>query len=463
MKSNVYMKTNKNLHLLWRAGFGPDLKQLTQLNALSKEEIWQSLKTYTTAPLQLSNTFVKEHYKKIIDPLLSKQDKEVTGREIRQQSGKDLKELNDQWISRMVKSPDQLYEKICFFWHGHFAIRQNNSYLQLQALNKIREHALGNFGTLLREISKSGAMIISLNNQQNKKTAPNENFAREIMELFSMGMGQYTEKDIKEAARAFTGWSMGFDGQFIFRPFQHYKGPKTIFGKTGNFVGDDVIDLILQQPQTARFIVEKIYRFFVNEKSDEKRIDELAKGFRKDYEILPLLENIFMSDWFYEQNNIGNKIKSPIELLAGIQRSSPFTHIGKNIMMPAQKLLGQILFYPPSIAGWPMGKGWIDSSTIMVRLQLPKVLNGSAGIRIKAKTDDDTNMGRDQEELNIMHDKGNTLNLEWAKFIEQKNQQELLSYFILSTVDKEKLALLQHNSKKEWVISLMSLPEYQLC
>lgn len=459
------MTLSNKLHLLWRAGFGPTTRDLPSIEKNTIKEIWQSLRGAETKPnlLSLSNSFVQDNYHRFIDPTISKAEKEELNRKMRAQSAQDLKELNQTWMDLMIHSEQQLYEKTCLFWHGHFAIRQPNSFLQLEAINTIRTYALGNFKDLLRAVSKSGAMILSLNNQQNKKSAPNENFAREIMELFSMGMGHYTEQDIKEAARAFTGWSIGRDGKYVFRADHHDKGSKTIFGISGRFTGDDVIDLILQQPQTAEFITKKIYQFFVNEQPDEKRMHTLAEGFRKDYEILPLLEKIFTSEWFYHPKNIGNKLKSPVELIVGIERFSPFGTIGKNVILPAQKLLGQILFYPPSIAGWPMGKGWIDSSTIMVRLQMAKLINGNMGIRLKAKTDDDANMGREVDEVQLHNGKEVKLNSEWMNWASKKTDQEVMNILILSSIAKDKIALLPASTKKEWAIELMSLPEYQLC
>ena len=195
------------------------------------------------------------------------------------------------------------------------------------------------------------------------------------MELFTMGRGNYSENDIKEAARAFTGWGFDVHGEFIKRPFQHDSGNKKFLGKTGNFNGDDVINILLEQKQTARFITEKIYRFFVNEETDSNKVDMLADGFyQSGYSIHILLENIFSSDWFYDKKNVGNKIKSPIELLVGIRRLLPMEFENEEAQLLIQRVLGQLLFYPPNVAGWPGGKNWIDSSSLMFRLNIPYVL-----------------------------------------------------------------------------------------
>ena len=184
---------------------------------------------------------------------------------IRKQSVQDIAKLNIRWLDEMTTSDAQLLEKMSLFWHGHFASKTVNILYDQALLNVIREHALGNFRDLLMNVSKSASMIQFLNNNQNKKSHPNENFARELMELFTIGRGNYTETDVKESARAFTGWGANLQGGFDFRPRQHDDGVKTFFGKTGNFSGEDILEILLVQKQTSVFITRKIYRFFVND------------------------------------------------------------------------------------------------------------------------------------------------------------------------------------------------------
>jgi uncharacterized protein (DUF1800 family) len=209
---------------------------------------------------------------------------------LRKQSVEDLKNLNLTWLGQMINSEAQLREKMSLFWHGHFACRVINIFFQQQLLNTIRENSLGNFGDILSEVSKSPSMLSFLNNQQNKKQHPNENFAREVMELFTMGRGNYTEEDVKEGARAFTGWGFNLKGEFINRPFLHDNGKKTFLGKTGNFNGDDIINILLEQKQTAKFITQKIYRYFVNENVDNEKVEALSALFyQSNYDIKKLL------------------------------------------------------------------------------------------------------------------------------------------------------------------------------
>src|SRR5690606_1773058 len=250
-------------------------------------------------------------------------------------------------------------------------------------------------GTLLKEVSRSASMLYFLNNQQNRKGRPNENFAREVMELFTLGRGNYTEKDIKEAARAFTGWTATRNGEFAFRKNYHDTGEKTVLGKTGNFDGEDVLDMILENRQTANIITRKIYAFFANEHGEHAVADHVADQFyRSGYNIGRLMESIFTSDWFYKPENIGARIKSPTELLVGIQRLLPMKLNNDNSLSNMQRVLGQRLLYPPNVAGWPGGRNWIDSSTLMMRLRIPQMFYDKDEFNITPKQDDDVMMGR---------------------------------------------------------------------
>ena len=464
------MERQKKIHLLWRAGFGPDIPTLAHIEHTTIDNLWKIIKANSQKslnPIISQSSFVKDNYNKSTDSSLSKNEKEEFNRSLRQQSAKDLRQMNAFWIDNMVNSTNQLGEKMSFFWHHHFAIRHNNSFLQEEAINIIRKYALGSFKDLLREVSKSGAMILSLNNQQNRKSSPNENFAREIMELFSMGIGTYTEKDIKEAARSFTGWSINRKGYFTFRGEQHDTGKKQFLGKTGNFDGDDIIDIILDQPQTATFIVSKVYRFLVHDKIDAKKIDRLASIFRKDYNILNLLESIFTADWFYNEQFIGSRIKTPIELIVGARRCSPVMDMEDNLQYNIQKLLGQILFYPPSIAGWPMEKNWIDNSTLLVRIQFPFMMSGQRKNNFKAKADDDVDMGMtNNQRENLASNKNTVFNPNWSDWVKNRTIKEIAQYLLAKHSSAEGIEIIasqQFTDKTPAIYGIMGLPEYQLC
>ncbi|HZE83392.1 MAG TPA: DUF1800 domain-containing protein, partial [Puia sp.] len=389
----------KNQHLLWRAGFGPMAEDLGALASGSPKSFVNALWKASDKPVN-SIDVADNMLKGLVmgaGEIASMQRKDLSPdekKQLRKQSQQDIKSLNLAWLGEMVNSDAQLREKMALFWHGHFASRNLNIFYQQLLLDTIRQGALGNFGDLLRAVSKSAAMINFLNNNQNRKDHPNENFAREVMELFTMGRGNYTERDVKESARAFTGWGAGLNGEFQFRRGQHDDGQKTVLGKTGNFDGDAVLDILLQQRQTALYITRKLYRYLVNDEADETHVEWLAGRFyRGNYDIKGLLQDIFGSDWFYEPRNIGSRIKSPVDLLVGIRRLLPMKIANEDVLLLIQRLLGQLLFYPPNVAGWPGGASWIDSSSLMFRLRIPELIYASGEFHQQPKDDDDQMMG----------------------------------------------------------------------
>ena len=384
----------------------------------------------------------------------------------------------------MVRTSFPLLEKTALFWHGHFATKNENPYFDQKLLQQIRVNALGNFGDMLRAVSKSPAMLQFLNNQQNKKLHPNENFAREVMELFALGRGHYTEDDIKEAARAFTGWAFDADGEFVFRKKQHDSGEKKFLGQTGNFDGDDILDILLDQKQTAVFITQKLYRYFVSdEKIDDKRVKELAGNFYKSkYDTGALLREIFTSDWFYHDSIAGAKIKSPIELLVGYRRVVPVTFSNDKVMYNLQRVLGQHLFQPPSVAGWPGGKNWIDSSALVVRMRLPEALFLSKELNLSNKETDAEMTAMQHEPVTMDTEPAKPFRIgkaevDWSAYLaywkEYKKEElpgAIAMYLLPFSVSPDQLKQLagyaDNDSDDEYIKSLtiliMELPEYQL-
>ncbi|MGB3236558.1 MAG: DUF1800 domain-containing protein [Ferruginibacter sp.] len=480
----------KNQHLLWRAGFWPMAENSASLENFSTEKLWEVLiQTSAKKPQKievarsLSDGLVKG-VGEIIRMEKPADEKKAIKKKRRQENKEGIASLNLMWLDTMINSEAQLREKMSFFWHGHFATRVINSYFQQELLHIIRENALGNFGELLRSVSKSPTMLQFLNNQQNKKSHPNENFAREVMELFTMGRGNYTEDDIKEAARAFTGWGFNMQGEFVFRRQFHDEGKKTVLAKSGNFDGDDVLTILLSKRETAEFITRKIYRFLVNDNVEESRVKSLAADFYDSgYEILPLLHSMVTSDWFYDEKNIGSKIKSPIELLAGIRRYLPMSLDNDEAQMLFQKVLGQVLFYPPNVAGWPGGMSWIDSTSLMVRLQVPQVYAAKESILLTPKIDDDVAMGSKMEEtVRINRNKayvnrGGAADIEWNLIFtafEKVKRPSLVNAISNSLVQSTKsvnpdiITRYSDGSSREAfiksaVINIMSTPEYQMC
>ena len=275
------------------------------------------------------------------------------------------------WANRMLQSKHPLEEKMALFWHGHFAVNEakvrdyRKTLGQLQLFHK---YGTGNFRDLLIAVAQDPAMLSFLDAGVNVKGSPNENFAREIMELFTMGVGNYSEKDVREGARAFTGWNY-VDLQFVVNKDQHDDGAKTFLGKTGNLDGVDVIDVILKQPVTARYISGKIYRFFVRQELSPEVQEKLGAVLRdNDYKIAPLLETILLSRDFYSSASVGTQIKSPVQLAISTFKKLGLTEVpGNPDFNIATGTLGQRLFAPPTVAGWAEGRSWITPGLLLER------------------------------------------------------------------------------------------------
>ena len=281
------------------------------------------------------------------------------------------------WLHRLRHTPAPLVEKMTLFWHGHFATsaaKVRDARLLYDQNELFRRHALGNFRPLVRGIARDPAMLLYLDSATNRKNHPNENFAREVMELFCLGIGRYSERDIRELARCFTGWEI-LHGKFTFNTYQHDYGTKSLLGQSGPFDGDDGLRVILEQPACAEFLCGKLVRYFVTDEDlPAEWIAPLAQQFREsDLAIAPVLETIFTSRLFYSERAIGQKVRGPVELGVGLLRA---LEINTNMIQLAERLreLGQLVFFPPNVKGWPGGKNWIDSSALLGRANLVRAL-----------------------------------------------------------------------------------------
>ena len=275
------------------------------------------------------------------------------------------------WANRMLSSQWPLQEKLALFWHGHFATNENKvrDYRKhLAQLKLFQQHGSGNFRDLLIGVAQSPAMLAFLDAGVNVKGSPNENFAREIMELFTLGVGHYSEQDIREAARAFTGWNF-VNTRFVINAEQHDGSEKTFLGQTGQFDGIAIIDIILQQPATAEFIVGKLYRYFVREELSPEIQRQLGDLLRQhNYQLTPLLTTLFLSKDFYSNASIGAHIKSPVELVVSTYKKLGLSEIpGVPDFNEVTSSLGQQLFQPPTVAGWAQGRSWITPGLLLAR------------------------------------------------------------------------------------------------
>lgn len=336
-------------HLLWRTQFGATH---AEIEAATADGLAKTLERLTT-PQPESESFVSA------DTLLRRTAFD-TG---------NIADLKAWWLYRMLKSANPLVERMSLVWHSHFATSnakvQSVPYMADQN-DLIRQHATRNFRPLLRGMARDVAMLVWLDGNANRKRQPNENFAREVMELFSLDVGNYTEQDIKEAARAFSGWQVR-EGKFWFNELQHDTGTKTVFGKSGNLNGDDVVDLCLAQPACPRFLARKLLRAFVISTPSIELVDGLAERIRlHDFEMAPVLRELLGSRVFFSPEARGVLIKGPIELILGAYRSLE-VHPKLATTIPLLASLGQDVFEPPTVKGWDGGRLWISSTSMLQR------------------------------------------------------------------------------------------------
>lgn len=381
--------------LLLRAGFGGTPEQIRTLAGWGPEKAVDFL--LDPAKIPYTDTRLSK-----FDPSIMQAPDETTREEYRraQKAGDEetlarlrlrrqdaqrrdrqqAQEMQRWWLARMIESPRPLEEKMTLFWHGHFATsyrKIEQSWNLLQQNRMFREHALGNFGEMLFRIIRDPAMIAYLDNDKSRKERPNENLARELMELFSLGVGAYSEKDIQEGARALTGYT--FEGNdFQFREQWHDKSAKQVLGARGPLDGEGFVKAILERPECSRFIAWKMYRFFVRSdipadlrespRPAAEAIHALASTMLANrYEIRPVLRQLFLSEHFHDAANASSEIKSPAELVVGAVRSLNTPVRDLAVLNDAMERMGQELFFPPSVKGWEGGRAWINTSTLYIR------------------------------------------------------------------------------------------------
>jgi uncharacterized protein (DUF1800 family) len=380
-------------HLLWRAGFGGTPQEVDRLQAMGLHGAVEYLVDYQRVPEPAISfhAYPQERPLPYEQKLSADEQLKMTSR--RQQIERDqLQGFRAWWMRRIVESPRPLEEKLTLFWHGHFACQYSvveNSYVMYQQNEMFRRHASGHYGALLRGLVHDATMIRYLNNNSNVKGHPNENLAREIMELFSMGTGHYSEQDIREASRALTGYTFDWQtGEFRFVRSSHDDGAKTIWGQTGNYSGDDLVDLILGQPATARFMARKFLVYFAYEEPDDATVERLASVLRRsNYNLSAMLENLFLSQEFYSPRAMATQIKSPAVLVAGTLRSVGAKEVDYSRLDDVLRGMGQDLLEPPNVKGWDGGRTWINADRIFRRYNAIADLVENRGAGGTAKLD----------------------------------------------------------------------------
>ena len=306
-------------------------------------------------------------------------EKKEKKRDLRMMEGQDILDLRRWWLDRMMNGPAPLVEKLTLFWHGHFATsidKVKDAYWMWLQNDTLRRNAFGSFTALTKKMSRDPAMMIYLDLERSRQEHPNENWARELMELFTLGIGNYTEQDIRESARAFTAYRVDLTTQqFRFAPFQQDHGTKTFMGQTGPLVGDQIIDTIVRQPACAHFIGRKLWRFFVGDEPSDQVVDAVAASLRKhDLEIRPVLREIFSSAEFYDERAMQEQIKSPVQFLVQTAKLLETPLPDPTVAQNALRQMGQTLFAPPNVKGWDGGKSWITTSTLLFRYNFANYL-----------------------------------------------------------------------------------------
>jgi hypothetical protein len=292
-------------------------------------------------------------------------------------AGGSVHGLRAWWLRRMIETPHPLLEKMTLFWHGHFAAdggAVSDPRLMQTHLGLLRKHALGSFASLLRALMRDPALLLGLGAGVNRRAAPNDSFARPLLENFTLGPDHFSEDDVRGAARAFTGWFVLRD-QFRYLPQEHDETTKRILGREGNLTGDDVVRIVLEEPATSRTLVRKLYRWLIceTEEPPEALIAPLAESFARDYDIAKLTETMLRSNLFFSSCAYRRRIKSPVEFAVGLVRSLEgmvsTTGLARDVAD-----LGQNLCHPPTVKGWPGGRYWINTVTLAGRSHLARAL-----------------------------------------------------------------------------------------
>jgi uncharacterized protein (DUF1800 family) len=362
-------------HLLNRTGFEAQLVEIDEYSRLTRREaVERALDSARQAP----HTPAPEWVNTWQNPRRIRQmDDEARKAFLREQVERGL-ELKGWWLTELLTTASPLTERMTLFWHNHFTSslqKVRSPQLMYRQNLLLRRHAMGSFAELLHAAAKDPAMLVYLDGASNRRGQPNENFAREVMELFTLGEGNYSEGDIKEAARAFTGWSLDPEtGEFLFRPMAHDGGTKTVLGRSGNFRGEEVIGILLDRPETARFVARKLWREFVSPAPANERermeLERAARLFRESgYSIRAVLRELLLGEAFWAPANRATLVKSPVDLVVGTLRQFDVDFSDPLPFALLLRQLGQDLFSPPNVKGWPGGEAWISSQSLLARKQ----------------------------------------------------------------------------------------------
>lgn len=389
-------------HLVRRAGFGASPAEIRKIHELGREAAVDGLlkpdEPIDAFPVpgwadpakvadQRRERFAIFRESRMAQRDMTPEEREAAKRrmqqELRREEQQQIVGAGEWWFDRLMHSRAPLREKMTLFLHDHFATsaqKVKQPVLVLQQNQLLREHAFGDFRALTHRIAVDPAMMLYLDTQNSKKGRPNENFAREVMELFTLGEGHYTEQDIKEAARAFTGYELNrFTGEVSHNKRQWDEGTKTVLGRSGKFDGPQIIDLLFEQEAAASYVPSKLWAFFVEDEPPAEVVRELAATFRvSGFRFEPVLREIFLSAAFYDPKVMRNQIKSPVQFIVQMCRELEIDDLPRGYVLTVQRELGQQLFFPPNVAGWDWGRAWINTNTLLTRYNTAGVVSKGA-------------------------------------------------------------------------------------
>ncbi|HEX4054974.1 MAG TPA: DUF1800 domain-containing protein [Tepidisphaeraceae bacterium] len=473
----------KAAHLLNRAGFGGTLEEIQKVKKLGPSNAVDWLLDFPDAPadeedgddspnlssIEGSPPNFREYARRLAGK--TREEKKQLIQQFMQANRQAIQATVGWWLKRMAWGKYPLQEKLTFFWHGHFttsAKDERAAILMWRQNELLRQNAAGNFDPFVRAISRDPAMLDYLNNNENRKAHPNENYARELMELFTLGIGNYTEYDIKQSARAFTGW--GHDGvDFVYRKNQHDEGIKTFFGRSGNFDGDDILTFILEHPACQRFVAGEIFKYFAYDNSEPVLATALGQVlYGNHYELRPLLRTILTSRAFYGPQSIGVQIKCPVQLVVGTVRMLGLSSMPPTpAMESALNQMGQLPFMPPNVRGWPGGRMWINTSTLFIRYNTGVYLAGGsvpALGRLGRKGDTGRPLPRREArptgfDPDTGDDSAEKVVDAWVHRLIQHPIEADKKQVLVDALDDPT----NSNSVRKLVQLIVSMPEYQLC
>jgi uncharacterized protein (DUF1800 family) len=406
------------------------------------------------------------------EPRLEGRERHLALEAVEIAQGNNLIELRGWWLDRMFAAAWPLREKLTLFWHNHFATsiaKVQNVALMLKQNDLIRRHALGKFRPFLLEMSRDPAMLIWLDSNSNVKGKPNENYARELMELFSLGIGHYTEQDVRQAARAFTGWHTGA-GAFTFREDLHDDGTKTVLGQAGRWDGGNVVRIVLEQPACARFLIRKLYRFFISDAAEppDALLEPLAQALRQsDFEVRVPVEMLLRSRHFFSAYAYRQRVKSPVEFGLGAVHDLGQGFVSPRGLVRYLEAMGQPLFAPPSVKGWEGGRAWLNTATVLARHDFSRAVSlGGAEVNLAA-ADPTGSVAIAADPVALVRSRGITE----PRAVTDFYLDILLQGDVRPAVHAKLVAFLEHDRPtgdaydqrvRELIHAIMTMPEYQL-